>query len=86
MQYILNWGECCSSSLTPKAKQTNKQTNKQEYHSIISMILNQFGFTYTLLVSVRAHTAYMVELSVLLYMAIFVEWKSYVNGKTLNIT
>lgn len=49
------------------------------------MILNQFGFTYTLLVSVRTHTVYMVELSVLLYMAIFVEWKSYVNGKTLNI-
>lgn len=81
MQYILNWGECCSSSLTPKAK-----TNKKKYHSFISMILNKFGFTYTLLVSVRAHTAYMVELSVLLYMAIFVEWKSYVNGKTLNIT
>ena len=63
-----------------------KQKQKQKYHSFISMILNKFGFTYTLLVSVRAHTVYMVELSVLLYMAIFFEWKSYVNGKTLNIT
>ena len=27
------------------------------------MILNKFGFTYTLLVSVRAHTVYRVELS-----------------------